>query len=116
MKARPCKLVPKIGYVSCPVEDATHVTLRFPCPAGILTLPIILKGKREGSFCWTWNGCVHRPTLKPSILTRGTDSNGKEYISHSWVNDGEISYLSDSTGGYANKKLNLLELDFEEME
>ena len=48
MKARPVRLVGR-SYKDCAVEDATHVVLNIPGPTGILTLPVIIKGRREGT-------------------------------------------------------------------
>lgn len=65
MKAQPCKLIPGEGYVKCSLEECTHVTLNIPGPTAQLTLPVILKGKREGTGCWTWNGDIDKPTFNP---------------------------------------------------
>ena len=110
MKAKPVKLIQGEGYVECPITEATHVTLWIPGPSGPLTLPVMLKGTREGTHCWSWNGCVVAPTLRPSIKTKGTDQQGKEFVCHTWVNDGQAHYLTDSTHEHAGKTLDLLEV------
>lgn len=92
MKAMPVRLVYGVGYEPCEVPEATHVTLNIPGPTGQLTLPIILKGSRLGSLCWTWNGSTEAPTLRPSVLTEGHD-----FRCHSWINDGCAQFLTDST-------------------
>ena len=56
MKAKSVKRIPSdtyAGYEECSIEEATHVRLRLPGPTGELTLPIIIKGTREGTNCWS---------------------------------------------------------------
>ncbi len=89
MLAKPVHLVGG-RYVQCTAEEATHVTLNIPGPTGRLTLPVIVKGVRAGTGCWTWNGSATAPTLRPSVLTEGHG-----YRCHSWINDGEVQYLQD---------------------
>lgn len=90
MKAKPVRLETGRGYVQCSVEDATHVSLLIPGPTGLLTLPVMTKGKREGTGCWTWNGSTDAPTLRPSVLTRH-----HEWRCHSWITDGAAQFLDD---------------------
>ncbi len=104
MKAKPVKLVPGEGYVACSKEDATHITIRIPSHNGPLTLPVITKGKRDGTGCWTWNGSTEAPTLRPSVRTTCTD-----FICHSWVTDGRAQYLGDCSHDMAGKTVDLLE-------
>lgn len=111
MKAKPVRLVSGDGYKQCPVEEATHVTLNIPGPTGKLTLPVILRGKREGTGCWTWNGSTGSPTLRPSVLTEGHSavSNGP-FRCHSWINDGAAQFLSDCSHELANTTVPLLDV------
>lgn len=94
--AKPVRLVYGQGYEPCSVEEATHVTLNVPGPTGQLTLPVILKGARDGTGCWSWNGSTDAPTLRPSVLTQGhsirTDA---PFRCHSWINDGAAQFLDD---------------------
>jgi len=106
MKAKPVKIVQGEGYVGCPVEEATHVTINIPGPNGILTLPVILRGTRAGTNCWTWNGSTDSPTLKPSVL-----STGHNFRCHTWINEGKAIFLSDCSHEHAGKTLDLLEVD-----
>lgn len=111
MKAKPVRIVPGTGYVQCSIEDATHVTLNIPGPTGELTLPVIQKGTRDGTGCWTWNGSTEAPTLRPSVLTEGCSkvSNG-HYRCHSWINDGSAQFLSDCSHDLANQTVPLLDV------
>lgn len=106
MKALPVKLERGIGYVACPIEEATHVTINIPGPSGRLNIPVIHRGKREGTGCWTWNGDTEKPTLRPSVSTTGHN-----YKCHTWINDGQAIFLPDSTHEHAGKTLDLLEVE-----
>ncbi len=106
MKALPMKVTDK-GYVPCTVEEVTHLQLRFPGPSGTIILPVITKGDRRGTPCWTWNGSVDLPTLKPSVRS----SCGDRFICHSWVTDGQAQFLSDSTHSLAGQTLDLLDIE-----
>jgi hypothetical protein len=109
MKAKPLKLVYGEGYFLCEVSEATHVELNMPGPIPTRHIPVILKGNRAGTHCWSWNGDVENPTLKPSILTRtGADF---EVICHSWVNDGKVQFLGDCSHELAGQTLELLNVD-----
>lgn len=134
MKAKPIKFV-EGKPVDCPAHEATHVTLRLPGPSGVMTLPVILKGARAGTGCWSWNGDVDKPTLRPSVLvTSGHHVQGfdaakdscwcKYYQAHpeekpvfhchrchTWINDGQAQFLPDSTHEFANQTVALLDVD-----
>lgn len=126
MKAKPVRLVHGVGYEQCSSEDATHVTLNIPGPTGKLTLPVIRRGTREGTGCWTWNGSTDAPTLRPSVLTNGTHRmTDEEYDAirsgvkieprpfrcHSWINDGAAQFLGDCSHDLANQTVPLLEVE-----
>lgn len=112
MKAKPVKLVPVQGYVACEIHEATHVTLNLPGPTGHLTLPVIQKGTRDGTHCWTWNGSTDSPTLKPSVLTEGFSSVTEQpFRCHTWINEGYVQFLSDCSHGLADSTLCLLEVE-----
>lgn len=105
MKAQPVKIVQGQGYVACDISEATHVTLNIPGPTGELTLPVIRRGTRDGTGCWTWNGSTEAPTLRPSVKTTGHD-----FLCHSWINDGEVQFLSDCSHELKNKTVDLLDI------
>jgi hypothetical protein len=109
MKAQPLK-VENGEWINCAPEEATHVRIYRPGPAGKMALPVLLKGQREGTPCWTWNGDCDRPTLRPSVLTRGVYSDGKDHVCHSWITDGQIHFLEDCTHSLAGQTLDLLDL------
>ena len=125
MKAKPVKLIYGEGYFDAPVDKATHVELNFPGPVGKLFLPVILKGTRDGTNCWTWNGDTEKPTLRPSVLTEGvwriTDGEYEELMSgkyvkprpyrcHTWVNDGQAQFLDDCSHELRGQTVDMLEV------
>lgn len=58
---------------------------------------------------WNFNGVLSLPTISPDILViwgrLESDGNVKEIICHSEIKDGAITYLKDSTNGYAGRTL-----------
>lgn len=107
MKALPVKLVMGEGYVAAPLNEATHLTLNFPGPVGLLTLPVIVKGTREGTGCWSWNGDVDKPTLRPSVLTTSGHAGMR---CHTWVNDGQAQFLDDCSHELRGQTVDMLEV------
>lgn len=105
MKAKPVKLIYGQGYEDCSICEATHVKLNIPGPSGERYIPIVLKGKREGTGCWTWNGDTEKPTLRPSVLTTGHN-----FRCHSWINDGKVQFLNDCSHSLAGQTVDLMEV------
>ena len=105
MKALPLKLDDKT-YTPCKPEEATHVRLNMPGPLPDRIIPVILKGTRKGTKCWSWNGDTEKPTLKPSIST----TNGR-VVCHTFVNDGEVRFLDDCTHSLAGNTVALNEVE-----
>lgn len=96
MKCRPVKRVEGTGLVPCAIEDATHIVFKFRNEEHERHLPVQIKGTRQGTGNWTWNGSLESPTLKPSIRT-----NFGTHVCHTFVNDGKATHLSDCTCGMA---------------
>jgi hypothetical protein len=124
MKAQPTKII-EGAYTPCPASESTHVKLNFPGPVGMLHLPVIQHGTRDGTGCWTWNGDTEKPTLRPSVLTQGTESITDEehallmagekveprpYRCHTWVNDGQAQFLDDCSHDLRGQTVDLLEV------
>lgn len=106
MKAQPLKSVDN-AFCPCDANDATHLQFNVPGPFPTRIIPVIQKGTRAGTGCWSWNGDTEKPTIKPSVRT--TDGQGT--VCHSFVNDGQIQFLSDSTHEFAGQTMDLLEVD-----
>jgi len=107
VKAEPLRRIEQ-GYEQCTPEEATHLRLHLPGPLPNRILPVIIKGERRGTPCWSWNGSVDAPTVKPSILTKGGDG---DEVCHSFVNDGMVQFLPDCSHAFAGKTVELLEID-----
>lgn len=107
MKALPVKMKQGTGYMRCAAEEATHVTINVPGPVGLLTLPVILRGRREGTGAWTWNGSLSRPTLRPSVLTT---RQRESFRCHSFIKDGTAQFLDDTTHDLRGKVVPLLDV------
>ena len=75
---------------------------------------------------WGWNGSQEAPTITPSILVRGTKPVSDEEaerilrgehikpipnVCHSFVTDGNIHYLSDSTHNLSGQTVELPDVD-----
>jgi hypothetical protein len=125
MKAKPYRWI-NGAYVECPPAEVTHLMLNLPGPYSRRMLPVMIGGRREGTPNWTWNGSTESPTLKPSILVKGTvpltDEEadrihaGEKFtpvpcICHTFVNDGRVQFLDDCTHEFAGQTLDLLEVD-----
>lgn len=104
-KALPVKLSDTTGYIECGIEEATHITLNIPGPTGMLTLPVITKGTRDGTNYWSWNGDIYKPTIKPSVLTQH-----HLFTCHSFINDGKVQFLSDCSHDLVNQTLDLKDI------
>ena len=105
MKAKPY-IVANGHMTACRPKDATHVWLNMPGPIPYRLIPVILKGSRKGTHCWSWNGDTEKPTLRPSIRSRDG-----VHTCHTWVNDGEAQFLTDCTHELAGQTLDLLDVD-----
>lgn len=56
---------------------------------------------------WSFNGDFERPTIQPSVLVMAATPE-----CHSFVTDGRIQFLTDSTHQYAGKTVDLPEWPF----
>lgn len=70
---------------------------------------------------WTWNGDLERPTFTPSVLVGGiqwdtssgfhkpnhTAAPGEPIVCHSFVTDGRIQFLTDSTHALAGQTVDV---------
>lgn len=110
MKAEPLFLTHGKGYAACEPKDATHIRLHLPGPLPNRILPVMIGGTRAGTPNWTWNGSIDKPTVRPSVLTKGKDEDG-DHICHSWINDGKVQFLGDCTHELAGQTVDLLDID-----
>lgn len=88
-------------------------------------MPVTRPSNGDGPM-WTFNGDEEKPTLSPSILVRGTkpisDQEAERImrgeniepipiVCHSFVTDGKIQFLTDSTHALAGQTVELPEAD-----
>lgn len=85
------------------IDGIDYLTFRPECMPRLTMLPVILKGKRDGTNAWTWNGNLEIPTLRPSIRTEYANEKGERKVIHYWLNDGMCQCLDDCTDGNAGK-------------
>ena len=101
-------------------HDGRSVCFRCPGCGDEHRIPVVGQG-------WTWNGSVDRPTLLPSLLVSsghyasqwkqgdscwcGTDYPFNCFRCHSFITDGQIAFLGDSTHVLAGKTVDLAETE-----
>ena len=118
MKALPYKLEEDgKTYVPCEAKEATHIKIKLPDRGhffGCNFLPVLPNSKkREGTGNWSWNCNVDAPTIKPSLAQRH-NVNGVEERCHTWITDGMVQFLSDSTHELANQTVSLEDITYED--
>lgn len=111
MKAQPLKYDNTDGttrYLYCEPLEATHVRLHLPGPLSNLHIPVLvgMSKTRAGTHCWSWNGDVEKPTLRPSI--RNDFRPHEPLVNHVWITDGQVIFLGDCSHELAGQTLDLL--------
>ena len=91
-------MTPRVHHVSGRVE--------FVCPGCGWTHALNLDTNQRPA--WSFNGDVERPTLIPSIDASLKDRSGAvRKRCHSWVKDGRIQFLADSTHALRGQTIDL---------
>jgi hypothetical protein len=80
--------------------DGVDGKVCFHCPGcdgphGLTVKQRVLTG-------WDWNGLYSTPTFSPSILVRG-----QGYVCHSYVRNGRIQFLPDTTHKLSGQEVEL---------
>lgn len=93
-----------------PKVQQLETLLSFYCP-GCKTYHHVQHGDVDGPT-WRWNGDAENPTLSPSILVtyNGSDAGvdgAPPAVCHSFIEDGRIRYLGDSTHALAGQTVEL---------
>lgn len=85
------------------------------CPGCKHPHSLATKQRNECGAMWAWNGSTDSPTFSPSLnvswyynKSDGTRIDGR---CHSFIRDGKVEFLSDSTHELAGKTVDLLECD-----
>ena len=100
-------------WIWCPGCDEHHA------------MPVTKPSNGDG-VVWVFNSDEEKPTIRPSILVRSTKPISNEEarrilqgehikpiptVCHSFITDGKIQFLSDSTHGLAGQTVELPEVD-----
>lgn len=95
--------------IRCKETDNGNVL--FECPGCGCLHCVAVKEPNEMKARWSWNGCLEKPTFQPSILVKAnyTHPDRLDDICHSYVTDGSIRFLSDSTHSLAGQTVELPE-------
>lgn len=104
MKAKPLKWTGK-SFDPCTPTEATHVKFVMPGPIGQLMLPV------KPPHGWEWNGSTDAPTLRPSILST---LDHKKLRCHSYMTDGMVQFLDDTSHELKGQTVPLLEVTDED--
>ena len=86
-------------------------TLYLMCP-GCKFKHIIVAGG-EGSSPgakWDWNGSMDNPTFHPSLKVYGYGEDNQKFTCHSYIRNGKIEFLGDSTHELAGQTIELPDL------
>lgn len=91
-------------------EDG-DLTIRILCPAcerehylKTTTIGLMDIGRK----CWGWNRSYDKPTLHPSLVFENDDGT----VCHSWIRDGFMIFLGDSTAhSLGGHELPMLEIE-----
>lgn len=96
----------------CNDHGILYDAIVFVCPgciqlergrgSGLHMLPVNSDKKKPS---WDWDGDLEKPTLSPSIRTRNISG-----ICHSYLEKGQIRYLSDCDHDLKNQTIDLPEL------
>ena len=80
-------------------------TVMFNCPGCGTFHGAATKRPNGSGAMWSWNGSIESPTLNPSLLVKWMKNDGVsvENMCHSFIRDGMIEFLSDSTHELSGK-------------
>jgi hypothetical protein len=111
MKAQPLKIV-NGQYVECDKAEACFIKIKVPnVPSAIKIRILPVKNQTITQLPqWDWNQDTERPTLSPSVRTVWEGGDGRTIVCHSFIKNGMIEFLSDSTHDSAGTSLKLLDL------
>ena len=87
--------------------DRSDLYLAYSCPGCDDSHVVPVTGPRA----WGWNQSLERPSLQPSVLVNVGGTNPAAPVCHSFVTDGEIRYLPDSTHALAGRTVPIPECD-----
>jgi len=101
-----------MSALSSKLRKLEHGRVAFWCPGCISYHQVIVEGDPNKEPVWGYNNNPDAPTFNPSVLVRGTKELTQEEcdriiqgetitpiatVCHSYVRDGQIQFLDDST-------------------
>jgi hypothetical protein len=95
------------------IRKATNGHRIFFCPGCKNAIALPTQETQGPGPKWDFNGDLEKPTFSPSILTRydfGSDGQNPK-ICHSYIRNGQIEFLSDSSHSLAGKTVPLQDVD-----
>lgn len=104
----------KLCIIDC---DNGEQLMQFHCPGCQAAHMIRMRGRNP----WTWNGNAEHPTFTPSVLVTWTEpsddpalfddpAHDKRMVCHSFITNGRIQFLPDSTHSLAGHTVDLPDL------
>ncbi|MBN9691320.1 MAG: ammonia monooxygenase [Verrucomicrobia bacterium] len=97
--------------VAATIETEERTIVVFDCPGcryGHHVNVRIPEGSRDP--LWQWNGSLESPTFTPSVFVNAQNLGGYPRC-HSYVTDGKIQFLPDSTHHLAGQTVPLPQYD-----
>lgn len=79
----------------------------FHCPGCECAHPLEIEAPNGTG--WTWNGSMEAPTFRPSLFCNRDIPHAVQC--HSWITDGYIQFLSDSSHKLAGKNVEIPDWD-----
>lgn len=90
--------------------DDTANVLEFYCQGCKAFHAVAVGENKVGLPVWEWNHDLDNPTLSSSVLVRSWNK-GVEHKCHSFIKNGKIQYLTDSSHDLAGKTTDMIEID-----
>lgn len=95
-------------------EDAVG-SVFIHCPGCRSCHSLATKKPNNCGAMWTWNESIESPTFSPSLNVswhyHGSDGVRKDFRCHSFIRDGKIEFLTDSTHRLAGMTVELPDWD-----
>ena len=95
----------KLHVMTGMMSEGQEQWVAFHCPGCEHGHGIPVSGPRA----WKWNQSLDAPTFTPSLLVNVGGGNPTAPICHSWITDGKINFLPDSTHKLAGQTVEIPE-------
>lgn len=83
----------------------------FDCPGCECSHGVSVEPTERPRPIWDWNKSLESPTFRPSVLVTMYCGDTVRAICHSFVTDGKIAFLTDSTHELAGQTVELPEFE-----